>query len=601
MIVGGRVYVTTAVTAQRRVGARLACDYLVGCLAVLGIPVLVRFRWKSTATKIRMAGHSVMDRVTHALDLTLFVVICMAVFAFGALVAMGPNALDAGLNGLRDGGVLLARWLGRHQTNLWFLDWDEANRHNTWIISSAMALISLAMLPSMFPAHSMIRVVGAVALFGGVAVATLSVPWAVAYGSRFPTGALIVLYSPAAALGLWYVLHFFVNRFRAAEEVTAMAVRRTGAVGSVPALLALTVFVAPNYLYQREMVTRRVVCVDAATGRRVWQADVFNTPPEPKAAANSDATPTPIVAGDTIVATFGPAIAAVDSDGHLLWSKTIPGWVDNSIYGAGSSPVTDGGAVFLALDREYNARQQSRVIAYSLETGDEVWSQAPRFAHDGYSTPVMWNEGSRSLLLVLTSRALVGYARDDGALAWQVEIPVSQPIPSLLVDKDRVYVTGGIGSDGYTAAYQLQQGAPPTPLWTSNEKSDVSSPVLYRGRLFTISSTGVMVCHDAASGAVLWKHRIGSGTGAFYASLIAADDKIYAVKSNGTTYVVAVEDKFRLVSESSLNEDVFASPAMAGGCLFLRTVSALYCIANTTEESPVSGALISAERPTARS
>jgi outer membrane protein assembly factor BamB len=89
-----------------------------------------------------------------------------------------------------------------------------------------------------------------------------------------------------------------------------------------------------------------------------------------------------------------------------------------------------------------------------------------------------------------------------------------------------------------------------------------------------------MVCYDAASGKVIWRKRVGSGLGVFYASLVAADDKVYAVRSNGTTYVIAVEDQFRLISESSLPEEIFASPAFAADCLFLRTVSALYCIGN---------------------
>ena len=110
----------------------------------------------------------------------------------------------------------------------------------------------------------------------------------------------------------------------------------------------------------------------------------------------------------------------------------------------------------------------------------------------------------------------------------------------------------------------------------------MSSPVLYKGRLFTITSTGVMVCYDADSGDVIWRHRVGSRLGVFYASLMAAGDKVYAVRSNGTTYVIAAEDRFRLIAQSSLREEIFASPALAADCLFLRTTSALYCIGSQT-------------------
>jgi outer membrane protein assembly factor BamB len=182
-------------------------------------------------------------------------------------------------------------------------------------------------------------------------------------------------------------------------------------------------------------------------------------------------------------------------------------------------------------------------------------------------------------LYTLTSKALVGYVASTGALTWKLRIPVPTPIPSPVAASGRLYVTGGMGGDGYTAAYQLRPDAAPDRLWTSRKSAaDVSSPVVYQGRLFTITSTGILVCYDADSGNIIWRGRLGSGLGVFYASLIAADDKIYAVRSNGTTYVVAADDEFRIVSESALNEEIFASPAIAAGRLYLRTVSALYCI-----------------------
>ena len=89
-----------------------------------------------------------------------------------------------------------------------------------------------------------------------------------------------------------------------------------------------------------------------------------------------------------------------------------------------------------------------------------------------------------------------------------------------------------------------------------------------------------MVSYDARTGRTIWRHRLGSGAGNFYASLVAADDKVYAVSSGGTTYVIAANDNFRLVSESALPEPVFASPALTRDCLLLRTTSALYCVSS---------------------
>jgi outer membrane protein assembly factor BamB len=294
---------------------------------------------------------------------------------------------------------------------------------------------------------------------------------------------------------------------------------------------------------------------------------------------NSYATPTPTVTGDRIVAAFGAGVAVLTTSGDLLWSRTFPEWIANSVYGAASSPVIHGDVVFIGHDREYEGNQPSRLTAYAVSTGEALWTTALEFAHDGYTTPVPSHDGHRTLLLTVTSKMLAAIVASTGELAWAVKTPIATPIPSLIAEDGKLYVTGGKGDQGYTAAFVLRQGEAPIELWRSaRNPADVSSPVLYKGRLFTISSTGLMICYDAASGAVLWRQRIGSGLGVFYASLVAADDKVYATRSNGTTYVVGAEDRFRLISENSLPDDMFASPAFSADCLFLRTVTGLYCI-----------------------
>ena len=524
--------------------------------------------------------HGQIYLTIQTLDVTLCVLLGIVVVVFATLLVLGPSVVDSGLNTARDVGVLLARYLGREKTNFSFLDWDEGNRHNTWIISSAMSLASLALVAFFFPGRSVMRLFGAMALCAGIALAIAFVPWAPAYGIRFPTGSLVVFYSPVIALAIWHLLRFVAGRWRTDQGADLTAGMASRTVASVPVLLGMALFASPNYLYEREMVTRRLICLDLSSGRVLWRTDVFATPPETKSALNSSATPTPTVAKNMILAAFGPGIAAVDMDGEVLWSKMFPRWIENSIYGAGSSPVTDGEAVYVTVDGEYEAEGQSRVIALSTKTGDQLWIKTPRFAHDGYATPIIYDDGSLKLLLTITSKTLAGYATTDGRVAWRVKVPVSQPIPSPIAENGRLYMTGGIGG-GHTAAYKLRPVAAPEELWSTRQKADVSSPVLYRGRLFTISTTGVMVCYDAETGRVVWKQRVGSGTGGFYASLVAADGKVYAPRSNGTTYVVAADDEFRLISESSLPEEIFASPAITEDCLLLRTVVALYCVGDT--------------------
>jgi outer membrane protein assembly factor BamB len=580
VVVGTRVYVTTAIASQRRTMQRLACDSLIACLAIVGVPALVWYRRRLTrATSLEAHSAHWLVYAVRTLDSVQFVLLSFVILVCGVLMALGPTAVDVGLNVIRDAAVAVARWLGRSQTNLSFLIWDEGTSHTTWIISSAISMASLAIAPFLLLAYPGLRLAGACVLFSGVVFANAYVPWPTAYGDQYPTSVLIVLYTPVIALGSWHLLAALVSRFKGGWSDKRLTTSGWLLVFSVPGLLSITLLASPNYFHQQHVVIRRVICLDTGSGQRLWHTDVFATPPEPKSGLNSHATPTPTVVGNTIVVAFGLGIASLDTDGDVRWSKTFPNWTENAIYGAGSSPVADDTAVFLTHDREFEASQPSRVVAYSLATGNELWSISPEFAHDGYATPILHDDGTRKLLITVTSRTLVGYDIASGEVAWKLAIPVAQPVPSLVAVQGKLYVTGRGGGTAHTAAYRLRQSAAPEELWRSHRNSaDVASPVLYKGRLYTITSTGILVSYEAETGRVVWRKRLGAGLATFHASLVAADNKVYAASSNGTTFVIAAEDEFRLISESTLSEDMSASPAFAADCLFLRTVSALYCI-----------------------
>jgi hypothetical protein len=57
---------------------------------------------------------------------------------------------------------------------------------------------------------------------------------------------------------------------------------------------------------------------------------------------------------------------------------------------------------------------------------------------------------------------------------------------------------------------------------------------------------------------------------------------VYFLDDDGETFVVKAAPQFELVSQNSLGEACFASPAVSRGQLFIRTATQLYCIGKPT-------------------
>jgi outer membrane protein assembly factor BamB len=110
--------------------------------------------------------------------------------------------------------------------------------------------------------------------------------------------------------------------------------------------------------------------------------------------------------------------------------------------------------------------------------------------------------------------------------------------------------------------------------WKQSKRVPLNpSPLLVGGELYLVSDDGIMSCLDAQSGESKWQQRLG---GAYSASLTFANGKIYAQSEQGETIVVEPASEFREVSRSQIGDKTFASYAIAGQAIYLRTERALF-------------------------
>jgi len=112
--------------------------------------------------------------------------------------------------------------------------------------------------------------------------------------------------------------------------------------------------------------------------------------------------------------------------------------------------------------------------------------------------------------------------------------------------------------------------------WTVNEGiGQVSSPLFYRGRIYLVKHGSNVTCYDTKTGDKIYGDRAGPRT-YYFASPVAADNKIYFCSLNGIVIVVQAGDKFKILAQNKIGERIYATPALVDGKIYLRTDKNMY-------------------------
>ena len=101
--------------------------------------------------------------------------------------------------------------------------------------------------------------------------------------------------------------------------------------------------------------------------------------------------------------------------------------------------------------------------------------------------------------------------------------------------------------------------------------------LLYQGVLFMVNDSGILTSFDPATGNVIRQARLKAAIDKYFASPVGADGKVWLVSQDGTVSVVSAKGEWDVLAVNALGDEVFATPAIADGRLYVRTRSAVYC------------------------
>jgi outer membrane protein assembly factor BamB len=88
---------------------------------------------------------------------------------------------------------------------------------------------------------------------------------------------------------------------------------------------------------------------------------------------------------------------------------------------------------------------------------------------------------------------------------------------------------------------------------------------------------GLASCYDAKSGQAIYQGQRVDAAGDYYSSAVAAGGRIYITSQRGTLVVLdAAGESLTVLSRSEMGDQVFATPAILEGVVYLRTEKHLY-------------------------
>ncbi|MBY0229801.1 MAG: PQQ-binding-like beta-propeller repeat protein [Gemmataceae bacterium] len=351
---------------------------------------------------------------------------------------------------------------------------------------------------------------------------------------------------------------------------------------SSPIVVGKRVFLTTCLEKERKRV---LLCLDRETGKELWRDAVLEAKLEDKHHLNSYASSTPACDGERVYVTFlaegDMQAACYTAEGKKLWMKS-PGKL-LSRHGFCTSPVLHEGLVILNGDQDAKAY----IVALDKKTGEEKWRADRPNRTRSYCTPILVKDPVRkgvTQLVLSGSKCVTGYDAATGKLLWILDGPTEQYVASLVPHKGILFLTTGypeyhlmgLRADGEGRINDTKHVA-----WHIGHKENgprgasyVPSPLAHEGYFYVVSDAGYLGCIEAETGKRLWLKKLGRRHSA---SPVLVRGRMIIPDDDGKVWVVKASPKFEVERTTELGEGVFASPAVAGEELYIRTTGRLWC------------------------
>ncbi|GEP41744.1 PQQ-binding-like beta-propeller repeat protein [Brevifollis gellanilyticus] len=353
----------------------------------------------------------------------------------------------------------------------------------------------------------------------------------------------------------------------------------------------------PGNAFARGIIagTERVLCLDAATGAKLWE-HVYDCTYTMSYSTGPRCTP--LVSGGKVwtLGAEGNLLCLDALNGKVLWShdfKTDYG-AKTPMWGFAGHPLLDGQRLICLC-----GGPGSVAVAFDKDTGKELW-RALDAREPGYAPPTMIEAGGVKQLILWHPQSVSSLDPATGKLfwlhPWEVRAGLTVATPRLAGDLL-------LFSSFYTSSkcFKLDAAKPEAQLlWEGKSFSEkntdtlhslISTPFIEDGHIYGVCSYGQLRCLKLDTGARIWE-TFAATTGDkpvrwANAFLIKHEDRFFLANEHGDLIIAKLTPKsYEEISRVSLLKPtttdprravVWSHPAFASKCVFMRNDEEIVC------------------------